>query len=137
MGKYHGEKSFVTLEQQVCLVCGTPFDTGSLLMDTSMRERFERNTITGWGMCPEHQKLYDDGFLALVEATSPKHTGDMLKQEDAIRTGVICHLRRTVADEVLNVKLPANIPMIFVEPGVVEKLQSMTESDEEDTPKES
>jgi hypothetical protein len=128
-----GEKSFVTMVQNVCLVCCVPFDTGDLLMDTriiggKLRNTFERNTITGWGLCPEHKKLHEDGFVALVEANPPKkYPQANLKPEDADRTGNICHLRRTVADDIFNVKLDPKLPMIFVEPGVIDKLKGMTE----------
>lgn len=40
-------KSYVTLEQKICVVCGRSYDTGSLLLDKRLRERFEHHTITG------------------------------------------------------------------------------------------
>ena len=61
------DKSHVSLERHVCLVCGTAFDTGSILLDKRLRASMERYTTTGWDLCAEHQKLSDDGFVALVE----------------------------------------------------------------------
>ena len=61
------DKSHVSLEQHVCLVCGKAFDTGTILLDKRLRASMEHHTKTGWGLCPEHQKLADDGFVALVE----------------------------------------------------------------------
>src|SRR5450830_1148211 len=61
------DKSHVSLEQHVCLVCGTRFDTGTILLDRRLRASMEHHTATGWGLCAEHQKLSDDGFVALVE----------------------------------------------------------------------
>ena len=49
------DKSHVSLEQHVCLVCGTAFDTGAILLDKRLRASMERHTATGWGLCPEHQ----------------------------------------------------------------------------------
>lgn len=123
-------KSYVSMEQKQCLVCGTVYDSGSILLDRRLRQSMERNTITGTGLCPEHQELYDKGYIALVEATSPSH-GANIKPEDAIRTGVICHLNREAADNIFNIELPKTIPMVFVEPGVIEKLQAMTEKENE------
>ena len=68
------DKSHVSLEQHVCLVCGTAFDTGAILLDKRLRASMERHTATGWGLCPEHQKLADDGFVALVEC-DPQRSG--------------------------------------------------------------
>ncbi len=53
------DKSHVSLEQHVCLVCGKAFDTGAVLLDKRLRASMEHHTKTGWGLCPEHQKLSD------------------------------------------------------------------------------
>lgn len=70
------DKSYVTLEQHVCVVCAKPFDTNALLLHRRLAPVFERHTVTGWGLCPEHQKLKDDGFVALVEIDRAKSSGD-------------------------------------------------------------
>lgn len=85
------DKSYVSLEQRLCLVCGTCFDTGNLLLDRRLRANMERHTVTGWGLCAEHQKLADDGFVALVEC-DPRRSGSpagdgRMKPEQAYRTG--------------------------------------------------
>lgn len=123
------EKSHVSLEQHVCLICGVAFDTGSILLDKRLRASMERHTATGWGLCPEHQKLSDDGFVALVEC-DPQRSGSpagggRLKPEQAYRTGRLAHLKRDVFAEVFNVPIAANQACVFVEPGVIEQLQAM------------
>ena len=60
------EKSHVSLEQHVCLVCGVKYDTSSILLDKRLRASLEHHTTTGWGLCDEHQKPSNDGFVALV-----------------------------------------------------------------------
>lgn len=122
------EKSHVSLEQHVCLVCGTAFDTGSILLDRRLCASMERHTATGWGLCPEHQKLSDEGFVALVEC-DPQRSGlpansGRVKPEQAYRTGRLAHLKREVFGTVFNVPIAANQPAVFVEPGVIEQLQS-------------
>lgn len=92
------EKSYVSLEQHICLVCAAAFDTGNLLLDQRLRARFDRHTATGWGLCPEHQKLHDGGYVALIEC-DPQRSGlssgdSRLKPEQAYRTGAVAHLRR-------------------------------------------
>ncbi|ENG0045683.1 ATPase [Pseudomonas aeruginosa] len=123
------DKSHVSLEQHVCLVCGTHFDTGAILLDKRLRASMERHTATGWGLCPEHQKLSDDGFVALVEC-DPERSGSLagggrVKPEQAYRTGRLAHLKRNVFAELFNAPIAANQPCVFVEPGVIEQLQAM------------
>ena len=124
------DKSHVSLEQHVCLVCGTAFDTGAILLDKRLRASMERRTATGWGLCPEHQKLSDDGFVALVEC-DPQRSGSpagggRVKPEQAYRTGRLAHLKREAFAQVFNVPIAADQPCVFVEPGVIEQLQTMT-----------
>jgi hypothetical protein len=122
------DKSHVSLEQHVCLVCGAAFDTGSLLLDRRLRASMERHTKTGWGLCPEHQKLADDGFVALVEC-DPQRSGapgaGRMKPEQAYRTGRLAHLRRAVFAQVFNAPIDDEQACVFVEPGVIEQLQAM------------
>lgn len=124
------DKSHVSLEQHVCLVCGTRFDTGAVLLDRRLRASMERHTATGWGLCPEHQKLSDEGFVALVEC-DPQRSGSpagggRVKPEQAYRTGRLAHLKREAFAQVFNVPIAADQPCVFVEPGVIEQLQTMT-----------
>ena len=124
------EKSHVSLEQHVCLVCGTRFDTGAILLDRRLRASMERHTATGWGLCPEHQKLSDEGFVELVEC-DPQRSGSpagggRVKPEQAYRTGRLAHLKREAFAQVFNVPIAADQPCVFVEPGVIEQLQTMT-----------
>lgn len=87
------------------------------------------HTATGRGLCPEHQKLSDDGFVALVEC-DPQRSGspsdaDRMKPEQAYRTGRLAHLKREVFARVFNVPIADKQPCVFVEPSVIEQLQSM------------
>ncbi len=54
------DKSHVSLEQQLCLVCGTAFDTGNILLDKRLRASMKHHTTTGWGLCPKHQRLFSE-----------------------------------------------------------------------------
>ena len=113
------DKSFVTMEQQMCLICGCTFDTGAILLDRRMRDKFEQHTTTGTGLCPEHQKLHDDGYIALVGVDPVKSLASnsgVLKAENAYRTGKIAWLRRDKAKDILNMP-PEDlaIPFAFIE----------------------
>jgi len=125
-------KSFVTMEQHICMVCGQPYDTGALLLDRRLSNRFEQKTVTGSGICPEHETMHNDGFLALVEADPSKSTigwDGKIAPEKAYRTGTIAHIRRTVARQIFNAPIPDDLPMVFVDPDVIAKLQGMVEAE--------
>lgn len=127
------EKSFVTLEQQICIVCAQPFDTGSLLLDKRLSKRFDKYTTTGMGLCPEHEKLHKDGYVALVEIDPEKsHAGSKatLQPSEVWRTGTIMHLRRTVARQIFNVDIPDKQPLMFIDEQVTAKIKSMMPEEE-------
>lgn len=69
-------KSHVSLEQHQCFVCGRLYETGNILMDKRLRQSMERHTITGYGLCEEHQKLKDDNYIALIVMDDKKRTGE-------------------------------------------------------------
>ena len=123
------EKSHVSLEQYVCLVCGVAFDTGSLLLDRRLRARFEHRTATGWGLCAEHRQLFDDGYVALIECDPQRSglpaDGDRLKPEQAYRTGRLAHVKREAFARLFNVPVEARQACVFVEPDVMNWLQSI------------
>lgn len=130
------EKSHVSLEQKKCIVCGKDYDTNTILLDRRMKASMNKYTLTGWGMCPEHQQKYDEGYIALV-AVDPKKSkipssGPIAKQEDVYRTGTIAHIKEHVFVQIMNApsrdKESRMYPMMFCEPDVVEKLQAMSET---------
>lgn len=122
-------KSHVGMEQKVCPVCGQAFDTGTILLDKRLRNTLERKTVTGWDLCPEHAKLWERGYIALVECDpeKSKFTGGTIKPEDAYRTGRIAHIRKAAAKRIFNVEMTS--PVAFVEPGVVDALEKMQEGE--------
>ena len=75
------DKSHVSLEQQLCLVCCTAFDTGSILLDRRLRASLKHHTTTGWGLCPEHQRLFSESFVAWSNA---------IRSAAARRRGQVC-----------------------------------------------
>ncbi|WP_191831845.1 ATPase [Pseudomonas fluorescens] len=123
------DKSHVSLEQQVCIVCGVAFDTGTILIDKRLRPCLEQHTTTGWGLCAEHQRLFSENFVALIEC-DPQRSGNpsgRLKPEQAYRTGHVAHLKREVFATLFNVPIADDQACVFVEPGVIEQLQAMVE----------
>ncbi len=127
------DKSFVTLEQKVCAVCAVTYDSGALLIDKRLRDKFNKYTTTGFGMCDEHQKLKDDGYIALVacdESKSDKMPNGNLSPEGAYRTGGIAHLRKSVWPDIMNVPIPKD-GVCFCDELVIEALQGILLADDD------
>jgi hypothetical protein len=121
------EKSHVSLELRVCMVCGCEYETGTLLIDQRLRETLDPLTTTGWGLCPGHQRLHDDGFILLIEcnperSAEPSSDGT-LKFDDAYRTGRVARLTREAFCRIFDVPVSEDVPCVFVTPEVIEKLQ--------------
>lgn len=108
------EKSHVSMEAQVCVVCGKQFDTGAILLDKRLRKSMEPHTVTGMGLCPEHKKLKDEGYVALVEADQATNT----------RLGRVAHLRASVWPHVMNVPVPEGM-VAFIDKEGMDKIEAM------------
>lgn len=120
----YSDKSCVTTEQHQCIVCGKIYDTGSLLLDKRGRDRFDRYTVTGNGLCPEDSAKQAEGYIALVgcDATKTK-AGATVKLEDAYRTGSVVHMKEGAFNSFFNMDYKAeDCPMVFVEQEVIARL---------------
>ncbi len=118
------DKSYVTMEQHRCFVCGKDFDTGAILLDQRLRPRFERNTVTGNGVCPEHAKQIDDGYIILIGTTDERGEN---------RTGDIIAVRENVFKNMFNVPAPEK-KIAFIEPDVVTLIKEMANGNSDISP---
>lgn len=112
------EKSFVTLEQNVCPICTKVFETGNLLMDTRIRngklmETFDNYTVTGYSVCEECQKMIDEGRVALVETNEPSDPNN-LTLDNVDRTGKIGWMKRDIVQQLIP-EFPEDKFMCYVE----------------------
>ncbi len=123
-------KSHVSMEQHVCMVCCTTFDTGAILFDRRLRDSMEAATTTGWGFCREHGRLRDEGYIALVgidESRSRQRPDGNYDPGDVWRTGRLAHIRRTAAERLFDVRLP---DVAFCQDAVLDALQAMQQASE-------
>ena len=119
------DKSYVTMSQKVCMVCDKPYDDGSLLLDTRLKKTFESKTVTGIGLCPDHDK---EGYVALIEIdeSKSKFNGDTISPEDAYRTGGFAQIREEAFDGIFGFKPHSKINYVGI--GVLSKLQEMVDN---------
>ena len=123
-------KSYVSLEQKVCMVCGKQFDSGAILLDRRLKESMEHYTVTGSDLCPDDNKRHEEGYVALVEARKPTY-GDTLTPGEAYRLGRIAHIREAAFDTIFN-NVPARdshgdlLPLVFIEPDAFDKIEEIS-----------
>ena len=96
-------KSHVSIERKICPITGETFDSGVVLFDKRMRSTLERNTVTGFEICPEAQKQLDKGYIAFVgvdEEKSDKLPNGNISPVGAYKTGKVIYVRKEFARDV-------------------------------------
>ena len=116
MNHIHSDKSWVSLAQRQCIICGAVYDTGDLLLDKRMKQSMEKHTVVGHGLCPAHQQMKDDGFVALIEAD----------ERGENRTGRAVHIRSSAWPHIFNSPAPAG-GVAFAPPEVFRILEETQE----------
>lgn len=119
-------KSYVSMAQHQCPICLKMHDTGEILLNKNLRATLERKTTTGHSPCPSCQGRLDNDFIALVE-TRDTNVGQSRAQFDTPRSGNFVFLKREAFARIFDVPVP-NPPMAFIEPGIIDKLQALTEN---------
>lgn len=120
--------SNVAMQTLVCPVCGKEHHhNAAILLHKKLKDIKPEQTYGGLGLCEKDEGLFMDGYLALIAATSPNE-GDTLKMEDAVRTGQICHLHRTVFNSMFNTEVSRETPFVFIEPEALELLAEKAKS---------
>ena len=124
------DKEFVTMEKHLCPICGTEHETNAILIDKKMRKKFDRYTTTGYGLCKPCQAKKDEGYLALIVCDKDKSTivDDLVKMENAVRTGDLMHMKRDLANDMFD-KDTSERDFIFIDTELFEGLKKrMVES---------
>jgi hypothetical protein len=113
------EKSHVGMAHHVCPVCGIKHDP-LVLLNRHLRQTLTADEFAGWAMCPEHKKLQDESYIALIEVTNePKDFGS------ANRTGMMAHVKSEAFTRLFKQPAPDK-GIAFVQVGVIAKLQELT-----------
>jgi len=117
------DKSYVGMGYYVCPVCCTRHSP-EVLINTRMKDTLTSDETLAWAMCPEHKKLHDEGYVALIECTNQPSS-----MNDAQRTGQIAHVRSSVWPQIFDASLPPKL-LAFVEPAVMTALKKMQAEEE-------
>lgn len=124
------EKSHVGMETKICLVTGKEYETNSILLDKRLRKILDPKNVTGWGISPEVQEKFDEGYIVFVgvDADKSRVINNRITPENAYRTGKVAYLKKEVAKNILNVN-PQEVN--FAEDDffdMLEKMQAQAES---------
>lgn len=119
-------KSPVGIEQHQCLICLKNYDTGAILLDQLMRDRFDHTVVTGHGHCPKCQGLLNDGMIALIEAADGAIPKGSTAPVDTPRSGNHAFIKIAAFEQIFNVPPPEG-KVAFVEHGIIGYLQRITE----------
>jgi len=119
------DKSYVALEQKICYICSRKYDTGDLLLDQKLRNKFEMHEVTGMGKCKDCVEKTGDNYIAAVVSEDVTPGQALLKNKDAERTGEIYWLRKEVFFTIFDVNQDDIKEMVFIDSGVAEKLKEL------------
>lgn len=128
-------KSYVTMEQRLCVVCGKTYDTNTILIDKRLKDSFETHTVTGYGLCPDDTKFKDAGYVALIECDESKSkvgtkilNGEevlvIANIDQASRTGNHAHVKSDAFMELFDMPVPEQM-IVYVENGMIDKLREI------------
>jgi hypothetical protein len=125
------------MEQAQSNVCAAIHDTGILI---HKRLKSIEDTVTHVAMCPDCQKKFDDGYVAIVicdESKSEIPQGDLPKADPSKmwRTGEIMHVKEEVFKKIFNMD-PPDAKMVFGNEEVREYLVSIMHPDNAPPPEE-
>lgn len=118
------EKSHVGMAYHMCPVCTAQHDP-VVLIDTRLKPTLTSHEFAGWSMCPEHQKLKDDGFIALVVVTNTQQP----TLENAKRTGYLAHVKAEAWPRIFNTPVPDK-GLAFIDADAFATLQERVASGE-------
>ena len=116
------------MEKHLCVVCCKQFDTGAILLNTRLHDIPKEKAITGYGMCPEHTKMDQDGYVAMIECNSHlTANGEPANATNCDRTGRFVHVRRHVAEQIFGQSV--SFPVAIIDTKVIPYLQSLETED--------
>ena len=115
------ELSHVALGVTVCPVCDAQQDK-DVVLDRRLKSTLPKRVFTGFELCERCTDMERDGYLALVEILP--ESPEPYNPETVKKTGRLAHIKREVASKLFSVQIP-DVPLIYVEQGVVAKLEAM------------
>jgi hypothetical protein len=118
-------ESYVSIERGVCVVCGKPFEAGSLMLEKHLTNE---SCVVGWELCKADAQMHRLGFVALVECEldmTRSKSGDTVAPQDVNRTGNVMHVTRETFVAIFKTEARPALPCAYVPEGTLQKLQAI------------
>lgn len=128
-------EDYVRMEQAVCPVCHKVHNHGGIVMNMKLKSIPEKQALTHVALCEEHQKLFDNGYVAIVEAdlarseTTHEGGGTRVKPGGAYLLGRCVHIREEKCAEIFNVPTPDE-GVMYCDAEVIDSLIGMMHPDD-------
>jgi len=114
---------YAAMETKQCPVClETHSHNTAILLHKKLRKIDPDKTCTGFALCEEHEKLFNDGYIALVVGDSSS-SKDTVQHTDVNRTGEFIHIKREYFSSVFG-EVDADLPMAYTETEVVDMIKN-------------
>lgn len=132
------EKSHVSMDTKICPVCGIKHDVG-ISLERQLKNKLDIHNITGYELCEEHKKLWEDGYVALIEidpTKSVQHESNnnefftTVNMQDAYRTGNILHLKKTAFKDIFGSEPKSE--MVFIDPDLTKVLTDLVNKNKQE-----
>ena len=117
--------SYVEMERNICPVCGiTHRHNTGILLNTMLKDIKPENTVTGYGLCEKDEKLKENGYIALI-GVSNGGTKDILKFQEAERTGDLLHIRKEALASIIDSKsIPDDLDFMFISDEALQEIKN-------------
>ena len=110
------DKSWISLERHVCIICSKEYDTGNLVMkkggkneEISLAETMDKYTVTGAGICEECKPKGDQClFIAVDSKGVPKNYIYGIIQDKSIKQEIITTTEEEFKAMIENMKSEEN-----------------------------
>lgn len=113
-------------------MCGQPYPTGAILVESRLRPALGPITVCGCGLCPDHDH-YNKGYVALIECDPrlrPEIPPDVrAKTLPAYRVGRIAYVKQDTFDNLFRASPPVILPALLVKTGTVGVLRAALDID--------
>ena len=123
----------VSMESQICQICGHTKETGAILFDMTLKERFnDKHIVTGGGTCAGCKSLVDGDRIALITISS-KHVTKEVYNRDAARTGSIIWMKKPVFNSIFSIDEGGvvDFDFMFIDQEVEDKIKGIIKPKEE------
>ncbi len=117
----------IVMAEHICQICNkTHTHNTEILLHKQLRAIPKDKRLTGYSLCAEHAKLFEDGYVALVGCDESKSTflknGNM-DPAGAYRSGDIMHIKRSIWNDIFDMPVDEKQEFVFCDEDAIHMLR--------------